>query len=300
VVNSVTYNSPTSVTLNLSTVAASPGAKNVTITNPDGQVATGVGILSVTSFVSLPTFVPIPPCRVVDTRNVGGAIAFNTSRRFNFYNDTAGFSWATQGGSAGLANVTCPGSTLTSAGGTLGSLPPTAAVLTITVVNPTAAGNFVVWGGGPANSVPNTSMLNWTAAGAVLANTGTVPAGGRGPVQDFEVLYNGPSGQADVVVDVVGYVTGNAATALQCTTQLASGTGSHANGAAFSLSLPACPTGYTATDIGCSNAAALPANVYLQEIAAVSARCTWFNNTGGTISATGYRAQTLCCRVPGQ
>jgi uncharacterized repeat protein (TIGR01451 family) len=47
-VNSVTFNSPTSVTLNLNTVGAPAGAKDVTITNPDGQSAAGVGILTVT------------------------------------------------------------------------------------------------------------------------------------------------------------------------------------------------------------------------------------------------------------
>ena len=46
-VNSVTYTNPTQVTLNLSTVGASPGPKNVTITNPDGQSTTGTGILNV-------------------------------------------------------------------------------------------------------------------------------------------------------------------------------------------------------------------------------------------------------------
>lgn len=48
-VNSVTYNSPTSVTLNLNTTGATAGAKNVTITNPDGQALAGTGILTVTS-----------------------------------------------------------------------------------------------------------------------------------------------------------------------------------------------------------------------------------------------------------
>jgi hypothetical protein len=37
IVNSVTYNSPTQVTLNISTMSASTGGKTVTITNPDGQ-----------------------------------------------------------------------------------------------------------------------------------------------------------------------------------------------------------------------------------------------------------------------
>ena len=46
-VNSVTYSNPTSITLNVSTVGAAAGAKNVTVTNPDGQALTGIGILTV-------------------------------------------------------------------------------------------------------------------------------------------------------------------------------------------------------------------------------------------------------------
>lgn len=49
VVNSVTYLTPTTVTLNLNTVGVSAGTKNVTITNPDGQVRTGNNILTVTA-----------------------------------------------------------------------------------------------------------------------------------------------------------------------------------------------------------------------------------------------------------
>jgi hypothetical protein len=39
-VNSITYNSPTQVTLNLSTVGSVSGSKTITITNPDGQTTT--------------------------------------------------------------------------------------------------------------------------------------------------------------------------------------------------------------------------------------------------------------------
>lgn len=48
-VGSVTYNSPTSVTLVLNTTTATAGAQTVTITNPDGQALTSAsGILTVT------------------------------------------------------------------------------------------------------------------------------------------------------------------------------------------------------------------------------------------------------------
>ena len=48
-VNSVTYTDPTHVTLNLKTIGATGGAKNVTVTNPDGQSAIGSGILNITA-----------------------------------------------------------------------------------------------------------------------------------------------------------------------------------------------------------------------------------------------------------
>ena len=46
-VNSVTFISPTQVTLDVSTIGAPVGPKDVTITNPDGQSRTGIGILAV-------------------------------------------------------------------------------------------------------------------------------------------------------------------------------------------------------------------------------------------------------------
>jgi len=47
-VNSVTYNSPTTLSINVSTVGATPGVQTVTVTNPDGQ-SLGGAILTVTS-----------------------------------------------------------------------------------------------------------------------------------------------------------------------------------------------------------------------------------------------------------
>jgi uncharacterized membrane protein len=48
-INSITFNNPTQVTLNLNTTSASVGAQTVTITNPDGQSSTASGILTVQS-----------------------------------------------------------------------------------------------------------------------------------------------------------------------------------------------------------------------------------------------------------
>jgi hypothetical protein len=46
-VNSVTYVSPTQLILNLNTTGAAIGKNNITVTNPDGQTATGQGVLHV-------------------------------------------------------------------------------------------------------------------------------------------------------------------------------------------------------------------------------------------------------------
>lgn len=46
-VNSITYNNPTQVTLDLNTTAAPNGPKNVTITNPDGQSTTSNNVIYV-------------------------------------------------------------------------------------------------------------------------------------------------------------------------------------------------------------------------------------------------------------
>jgi hypothetical protein len=48
-VNSVTYTSPTLITLNLSTIGTAVGTKDVTITNPDGQSITATGLITVTA-----------------------------------------------------------------------------------------------------------------------------------------------------------------------------------------------------------------------------------------------------------
>ena len=55
IVNSITFNSPTQVSLNVSTVGSTPGSKTITITNPDGQTTT-VQILVGPTAVKLDSF----------------------------------------------------------------------------------------------------------------------------------------------------------------------------------------------------------------------------------------------------
>jgi len=52
-VNSVTYTSPTQITLNLNTTAATGGLKNIVVTNPDGQSLTGTNLLRVCPVITV-------------------------------------------------------------------------------------------------------------------------------------------------------------------------------------------------------------------------------------------------------
>jgi IPT/TIG domain/S-layer homology domain len=60
-VNAVTYNGPTSITLDLNTVTAPNGPRTITVTNPDGQIVTSAsGVLSI-GFPGAPSLLSIAP-----------------------------------------------------------------------------------------------------------------------------------------------------------------------------------------------------------------------------------------------
>jgi len=173
-------------------------------------------------------------------------------------------------------------------------------MMTITVVSPSAAGNFVAWEG--TGSAPTASVLNWNNPGDIAANTTVIPFNvGRGTTsRDFAIFYNGPSGQAQAVVDVVGYFVENTATALDCLNVTAfSSTTTVTNGAqsGFLYSL-SCTTGYTSTGGGCYSGSN---SVYMMAAGNssddVSYFCMWRNLSGADASVTSWNR---CCRVPGR
>jgi hypothetical protein len=77
-VNSATYNGATSVTLNVSTVGATPGTHDVTITDPDGQSKTGMAIFTTTGT----TAVKLAAISAVRTR-AGVSIRWRTASETN-------------------------------------------------------------------------------------------------------------------------------------------------------------------------------------------------------------------------
>ena len=90
-VNSITYTDSTHITLNVSvTGGATPGARTVTVTNPDGQaVASGAGILTVTaSITAAPTATTLPPTMQSNT-----VATLNASVNPNSQATAAWFEW---------------------------------------------------------------------------------------------------------------------------------------------------------------------------------------------------------------
>lgn len=67
-VNSITYKSPTSLVLNISTVGAAVGQKTLAVTNPDGQRVTAASLFSVTAGSSQPIV-------TIDVPSAGPAVA---------------------------------------------------------------------------------------------------------------------------------------------------------------------------------------------------------------------------------
>ena len=187
-INSVVYNNPTSITLNISTVGALTGSKSISVTNPDGQSATG-GLLT----VGLP-----------------GSCSFtldSTTQSFSSAGGTGNLNVATAGGCAWTAISNDSWITVTSGGGGVGNGTITYSVAnnpggasrngTMTIggvvfivtqngtglcnfsIAPTSQ-NFVVGGGTGSVSVTADAGCAWTATSNAAFITITSGSSGTG------------------------------------------------------------------------------------------------------------------------
>lgn len=128
-------------------------------------------------------YVPITPCRVVDTRSGGGgAFAPNAQRSYRVY-DSPGFGYGSQGGVLGNCGI---------------GTDSIAVEATVTAVGPTANGYFRAWPTGVA--APNATFLNYTR-GQNISNTGAISVANA--VLDLTVKNFG--GTTHYVIDVQGY-----------------------------------------------------------------------------------------------
>ncbi|MFY2762790.1 hypothetical protein [Arenimonas sp. MALMAid1274] len=222
-------------------------------------------------------YVPVTPCRVIDTRLAGGTIPAGGTRSFDI---AAATGYAAQGGSAtdcDVGNV-----------GTIGS-----AVINFTVVNPDLAGYITAYAFG--GTQPLAATVNY-AAGDIRGNLAIVPVDSNSAGNDITVFTFGGT---HLVGDIVGYFIAPQATALQCTSTFA--TQNVAANGIFNFPIPACPVSYAVTGAGCRtpgfNEAAWSINGMYRNGSTVDTYCSGLNTTAGVITVEGT---AQCCRVPGR
>lgn len=222
-------------------------------------------------------YVPVTPCRVIDTRLAGGTIPAGGTRNFDI---AAAAGYVAQGGSAtdcGVGNV-----------GTIGS-----AVINFTVVDPDAAGYVTAFEFGAVQ--PLAATVNYVA-GDIRGNLAVVPLDSSSAGDDISVFSFAGT---HLVGDIVGYFIAPQATALQCVSTFA--TQNVAANAVFNVAIPACPVSYAVTGAGCRtpgfDEASWAINGLYRNGSTVDTYCSGQNLTSGVITVEGT---AQCCRVPGR
>jgi hypothetical protein len=137
-------------------------------------------------------FVPVAPCRIIDTRLAGGVIAAASQRSF-LVTGTTGFEG--QGGMAGGCGIP-QGATL----------PQAAAVaINFVAVGPQGPGDMQAWPYGQPR--PTSSIINYANVGGLnIANGLVVPIAGVS-TQPFDIIVRANVSGAYLVADVTGYFT---------------------------------------------------------------------------------------------
>ena len=150
-------------------------AGRISIFNPSGTVDVVVDVVGWYGGASGAGLTPTPPARVLDTRPESQVGPDATPWTSGTTRDVA---------VAGVGGV---------------PLDADAVVLNVTVTNTTATSFLSAWPAGAPTPAPLVSSLNW-AGGQTIANAVTARVGAGGRISVFN-----PSGQVDVIIDVVGY-----------------------------------------------------------------------------------------------
>ncbi|MFP5288869.1 MAG: hypothetical protein ACLGI9_24240, partial [Thermoanaerobaculia bacterium] len=137
-------------------------------------------------------FVPLAPCRIIDTRVAGGALQPGVVRDFQVAGNT---QFGPQGG------------TINGCGVPAGTEEPNApaVVVNFVAVSPGGPGNLRAWAWG--QPIPNASVLNYARVpGLAIANGVVVPIAGTNQVPADMHMQADVNG-THVVADVTGYFT---------------------------------------------------------------------------------------------
>ena len=137
-------------------------------------------------------YVPITPCRIVDTRTPPAQLVAGVDRAFNVVGSG---DFSSQGGS--LSGCGIPGYS--------GSTPRVRAVMfNFVAVSPAGPGNLRAWA--TDQLMPNASVLNYAAIGMNIANGIAVGISQDG-TQGNDLSVRASASNTHLIVDVVGYFT---------------------------------------------------------------------------------------------
>jgi hypothetical protein len=212
-------------------------------------------------------FVPITPCRIIDTRVAGGVIAANTVRSFDV---TAAASYAAQGGDASDCN----------GAGSAGSF--AAAAINFTVVTPGAAGYITAFPFGTTQ--PLAATVNYTA-GDIRGNFAVVKLDQSAAALELSVYS---FAQTHLVADIVGYYRNPGTPVFECVDSGLT-TDTVPSGATRNTTAPACPGGYIQTATNCQSSTWQMPFVYF-----AGGTCSAQNNSLGDAQ---LKASRTCCRA---
>ena len=247
------------------------GAAGLRTTTATGQSLPGKALGDAATDL---VFVPVTPCRIIDTRLAGGQIAANTVRSFDV---TAVSNYSFQGGDS----TDCGGA------GAAGSF--AAAAINFTVVTPGIAGYITAFPFGATQ--PLAATVNYTA-GDIRGNFAVVKLDQSAAANELSVYS---FAQTHLVADIVGYFIAPE-TELDCVEQI-SGNFSVGPGGFSSGSSPICAAGYTITGGGCTMSTFDGRIVSSRSIAdAIGQRhfCAFRNESpSATLSGIAY---ARCCR----
>jgi hypothetical protein len=248
-------------------------AQNTLVTNGRRIAARALGDLAADL-----VFVPVTPCRIIDTRVAGGVIAANTTRGFDV---TAVANYSFQGGDAS----NCGGV------GAAGSF--AAAAINFTVVTPSMAGYITAFPFG--GTQPLAATVNYTA-GDIRGNYAVVKLDQGASANEMNVYS---FAQTHLVADIVGYYINPQATALDCIEM--ESVGGNINAGSFGTqSTPNCTAGYTITGGGCSMSTFDGRVVTSRTILGSGSQshfCAFRNEGASVIEGVAY---ARCCRTPGR
>ena len=134
------------------------------------------------------TYVPISPCRAVDTRVAGGPLSAGASRDFWLLTSDAAHDMSFQGGPSAGCNVPL-------------DYDATVAVATnVTAVSPGGTGDLKAWTFNTAQ--PQMSVLSYTNQVPAIANSATLVPNAS---QSYDITVSAGAASTGVTIDIVGY-----------------------------------------------------------------------------------------------